>query len=162
LESQIIYKSLWAITPKCINMMPEEISVPGRESEGSSICVLGVSIFPLSTIYWLGFITIQKMCNFMLFILIMYVLPHIDTLPAPIWYVLKKDQTFHPLDRSAKIDTPNTHILDPSLSRPGTDISFKLFILVIIKMNHVFVNVRWWLRDRSYCCGVCCNKNVNI
>jgi len=46
-----------------------EVPVPSQESERSCICVLGVSILPLSTILLLDFRTVPTVLYFLLFIL---------------------------------------------------------------------------------------------
>jgi hypothetical protein len=49
-----------------------EVSVPSEESERSCICVLEVSIFSLSTILLLDFVTVLTMWYIWLFILLVY------------------------------------------------------------------------------------------
>jgi len=46
-----------------------EVPVPSLEIKGSCICMLGISILPLSTIFLLHFGTITTMSYFLLFIL---------------------------------------------------------------------------------------------
>ena len=60
---------LWANKTSLTLPFFTEVPAPSQESEWSCICVLGVSILPLSTIFLLDFRTVLTVWYFLLFIL---------------------------------------------------------------------------------------------
>ena len=62
----------WEVCVHQISLTPPlfiEVYVPGQENERSCIRVLGVSIFPLSTIFLLDFATVRTVWDYLFFIL---------------------------------------------------------------------------------------------
>ena len=68
IHTKFFYFILSLTTPHFI-----ELPVPNQESEQSCLCVLGVSILPLSEIFPLDFGIVQTMWYFLFFILSAYI-----------------------------------------------------------------------------------------